>query len=60
MARRRVKNPVPLRVLRAAHEARVRHTAGKVAEGKVVIADVEADIRNEVDVKVKLKLKRGP
>ncbi len=62
MAQRRVRNPKPLWVLRSAHLSRVRRTAEKVVEGKVDIADVEGDIREEVDAKVKTKakVKGGP
>ena len=53
MAVRRVKNQPALARLRAAHVARVRRTVAKVKRGKVVIGDVEADIREEVDEKSK-------
>ena len=62
MAVRREKNQPPLTRLRAAHVARVRRTVKKVERGKVLISEVEADIREEVDtkVKVKVKAKGGP
>ena len=61
MAKRRTKRPTALAVLASAHAARVRRTAEKVAEGKVLIEDVEADIKDEVDAKVKAKAKvKGP
>ncbi len=53
MAVRRVKNQPALARLRAAHVARVRRTVAKVKRGKVVIGDVAADIREEVDGKSK-------
>ena len=60
MAKRRVKRPTALWVLASAHASRVRRTAEKVAEGKVAIEDVEKDIRDEVDTKVKAKVKGPP
>lgn len=62
MAFRRVKNQPELARLRAAHLARLRRTVKKVELGKVAIEDVEADIREEVDTKVKAKakVKGGP
>lgn len=55
MAVRRVRNPKPLHRLRAAHVARVRRTAEKVREGKVAIEDVAPDIREEVDVRTRVR-----
>lgn len=57
MAVRREKNQPALARLRAAHLARVRRTVQKVERGKVLIGEVEADIREEVDTKVKAKVK---
>lgn len=53
MAVRRVKNQPELSRLRAAHLARIRRTIKQVERGKVAIEDVEADIRVEVDTRVK-------
>ncbi len=55
MAKRRAKRPVAQWVLRSAWLSRVRRTAKKVTEGKVVLADVEKDVRDAVDEKVKGK-----
>ncbi len=55
MAKRRAKRPVALWVLRSAWLSRVRRTAKKVKEGKVALADVEKDVRDAVDEKVKEK-----
>lgn len=60
MAVRRVKNSKPLHRLRAAHVARVRRTAEKVRSGKVAVGDVAADIREEVDAKVKERVRGEP
>lgn len=53
MAVRRVKNQPALARLRAAFLARVRRTARKVERGQVAIEDVPADIRTEVDERVR-------
>ncbi len=60
MARRRVKRPTALWVLASAYKSRVRRTAEKVREGKVALADVEADIREDVDAKVKERARGRP
>ncbi len=57
MAKRRVKRPTALWVLASAYKSRVRRTAEKVSEGKVAIADVEADIRADVDAKARARVK---
>ncbi len=57
MAKRRAKRPVAQWVLRSAWLSRVRRTAKKVKEGKVALADVEKDVRDAVDEKVKEKAK---
>ncbi len=53
MAKRRVRRPTALWVLASAYKSRVRRTAEKVREGKVAIEDVEADIRGDVDARVR-------
>jgi len=60
MAVRRVKNQPALARLRAAHLARVRRTVKKVELGRVLLSEVEPDIRVEVKGKVRAKVKGGP
>ncbi len=60
MAKRRTKRPTALAVLASSYAARVRRTAQKVREGKVALADVAEDIREDVDERGKGKGKGGP
>ncbi len=53
MAKRRAKRPTALWVLASAYASRVRRTAEKVREGKVALEDVERDIREDVDARVR-------
>ncbi len=53
MATRRVRNPIELVRLRAAHVARVRRTVRAVRRGKVELGAVAEDIRGEVDERVR-------
>ena len=55
MAVRRAKRSEATSRLRAQFVARIWRTAKKVEQGKVAIEDVEADIRAEVDARVKAK-----
>lgn len=64
MAKRRTRNPEPLRGLREAHDARVRRTADLVEDGTIALVNVVPDliqfVADELDRRRSQGRRRGP